>query len=219
MLSTHAADKDSGSQMSSPVATLSGVWELPPLILHPFNERISPGALLESSKAALMLSGMVPSDGSDPDDLRRSLLAGRYAEVRMLYYLGKDVLRWICQCQDLVERTPELRDSDLRVQSFAGLLTGDPPDKVREKLLSWGVADYAAVFARAIGLNCAFTEPPKFDLLTTEFLSCYHHFGDALFRCFMELQPFRKISAANFRFDLYASGEYSHLLEQQWGGS
>jgi len=205
--------------MSSPVATLSGVWELPPLILHPFNERIPPGALLESSKAALMLSGMVPSDGSDPDDLRRRLLAGRYAEVRMLYYLGKDVLRWIDQCQDLVERRPELRDSDLRVQSFAGLLTGNPPDNVKEKLLSWGVADYASVFARAIGLNSIFTQPPKFDLLTAHFLGSYHHYGDGLFRCFMELQPFLKISAESFRFDLYASGEYSRLLEQQWGES
>jgi len=205
--------------MSSPPETLSGVWELPPLILYPFNERIPPSTLLESSKAAMMLSGMVPNDGSDPEDLRRRLLAGRYAEVRMLYYLGKDVLRWIDQCQDLVERTGELRGGDLRVQSFAGWLTGNPPDNVREKLLSWGVADYAAVFARAIGLNSIFTEPPKFDLLTAQFLSSYHHYGDALFRCFMELQPFRKISTANFRFDLYASGEYSRLLEQQWGGS
>jgi hypothetical protein len=203
--------------MSSPVAALSGVWELPPLILHPFNERIAPGALLESSKAALMLSGMVPNDGSDPDDLRRRLLAGRYAEVRMLYYLGKDVLRWMDQCQDLVERTPELHAGDLHVQSFAGLLTGNPPGNVREKLLSWGVTDYSAVFARAIGLNSIFTEPPKFDLLTAAFLASYHHYGDALFRCFMELQPFRNISHENFRFDLYASGEYSRLLEQQWG--
>jgi hypothetical protein len=68
-----------------------------PLFLYPFNERISPAALLESSKAALMLSGMVPSDGSDPDVLRRSVLAGRYAEVRLLCYLGKDVVRWIDQ--------------------------------------------------------------------------------------------------------------------------
>ena len=203
--------------MSSPVAALSGVWELPPLILHPFNERIPPGALLESSKAALMLSGMVPSDGSDSDELRCGLLAGRYAEVRMLYYLGKDVLRWMDQCQDLVERTSELGGSNLRVQSFAGLLTGNPPDNIREKLLSWGVADYSAVFARAIGLNSIFTEPPKFDLLAAAFLASYHHYGDALFRCFMELQPSLKISADNFHFDLYASGEYSRLLEQQWG--
>lgn len=71
----------------------------------------------------------------------------------MLYYLGKDVLRWMVQCQDLVERTPELVGSDLQVQSFAELLTGNPPDNVREKLLSWGVADYASVFASAIGLE------------------------------------------------------------------
>jgi hypothetical protein len=62
--------------MTSPVAALGGVGDLPPLILYPFNERIPPGALLESLKVALMLSGMVPSDGSDPEDLRRRLLAG-----------------------------------------------------------------------------------------------------------------------------------------------
>jgi hypothetical protein len=74
-----------------------------------------------------------------------------------------------------------------------------------------------AVFARAIGMNWIFTEPPKFDLLAAHFLASYHHNGDALFRCFRQLQPFRKISAANFRFGLYDSGEYSRLLEQQWG--
>ena len=51
---------------------------------------------------------VVPSDGSDPDVLRPSVLAGRYAKVRMLYHLGKDVVRSIDQCQDLVERTPVL---------------------------------------------------------------------------------------------------------------
>jgi hypothetical protein len=30
----------------------------------------------------------------------------------MLYYLGKDVVRLIGQCQDLVERTPELRGGE-----------------------------------------------------------------------------------------------------------
>ena len=27
----------------------------------------------------------------------------------MLFYVGKDLLRWIDQCLELVERTPELR--------------------------------------------------------------------------------------------------------------
>jgi hypothetical protein len=75
--------------MSPPSGTLSGVWELPPLILYPFNERIPPSTLLDSSKAALMLSGLVPRDGTDPEDLRRRMLSGRYAEVRMLFSWGR----------------------------------------------------------------------------------------------------------------------------------
>ena len=77
----------------SPAITKLGetVWELPPLILHPFNERVPPSALLENSKAALMLSGLIPSEGQDQDELKRRLITGRYSEMRMLYFLGKDV--------------------------------------------------------------------------------------------------------------------------------
>jgi hypothetical protein len=203
--------------MSPPLRTLSGVWELPPLILYPFNERIPPSTLLDSSKAALMLSGLVANDGTDPEDLKRRLLAGRYAEVRMLFFLGKDVLRWVEQCQDFVQRTPELNGTgDLRAQSFAGLITDNPPENVSSKLVGWGVADYASVFARGVGLNSIFTEPPRFDSVSASFLCSYHHYADALFRCYMQLQPYRKIERSNFHFDLYASGEYSRLLEAQW---
>src|SRR5262245_48233388 len=60
------ADKTTGEQMPTPMTTFGEtVWMLPPLILHPFNERVPPSALLENSKAALMLSGLIPSDGSD----------------------------------------------------------------------------------------------------------------------------------------------------------
>jgi hypothetical protein len=58
------------------------VWELPALILHPFSERASPEPLLENSKAALMLSGLLPSDGYDRHVLTRKLLAARYSEIR-----------------------------------------------------------------------------------------------------------------------------------------
>jgi hypothetical protein len=108
----------------------------------------------------------------------------------MLYYLGKDLLRSIDHCQDLVDRTPELRGNGLEPQSFASLLTGDPPENVREKPDSWGIADSATVFARAFGLNSIFTEAPKFDLLTAHFPGSYHHWGDALFRCFMGTAAF-----------------------------
>jgi hypothetical protein len=203
----------------SPAITILGetVWDLPPLILHPFNERVPPSTLLENSKAALMLSGLIPSDGSDQEDLKRRLLAGRYSEVRMLFFLGKDVLRWIDQCMDWSERVPELASAEIRRQSFAVLLTTSPPAPVKEKLIRWGVADYVSIFSRAIGLNAMFAEPPSFEGLAEDFLRNYHRYADFLYRCYMESQPHQNIDSKNFRFDLYASGEYSRLLESEWG--
>ena len=194
----------------------STVWELPPLILYPFNEHLPPASLLESSKAALMLSGLIPNDGTERGVLQRRLLAGRYAEIRMLFFLGKDVLRWVEQCQEMVERTPELLGAELHGQSFANLLIGSPPPAVLSKLLAWGVADYAALFSRGIGLKSAFVAPPPLDLLTAEFVTGYHRGADALFRCYMESQTHRTITHQNFHFDLYASGEYTRMLETQW---
>src|SRR5438094_6253923 len=60
------------------------VWDLPPLILHPFNERVPPAALLENSKAAFMLSDLIRNEGTDSEDLKRRLLSGRYSDIRML---------------------------------------------------------------------------------------------------------------------------------------
>jgi hypothetical protein len=192
------------------------VCELPPLILHPFNERVSPASLLENSKAALILAGLIPAEGADPDTLQRRLLAGRYSEVRMLFFLGKDVFRWIAQCLECVEREPLLRSGGILAQSFARLLTVDPPETVRQKLLQWGVTDYSSIFTRAIGLNAMFTEPPPFDRLADEFLRNYHRYGDALYQCYMDSQPYTAIGHYNFRFQLFASGEYSRMLESEW---
>jgi len=192
------------------------VWVLPPLILHPFNERVPPSALLENSKAALMLSGLIPSDGSDQEDLKRRLLAGRYSEIRMLYFLGKDVFRWIEQCVEWGQRVPELNGAEIRPQSFAALLTADPPQAVKEKLVRWGVVDYVSIFTRAVGLNAMFIQPPAFDTLAEEFLQSYHRYADFLYRCYLDSQPYRTVASANFHFELYASGEYSRMLESQW---
>jgi hypothetical protein len=164
-----------------------------------------------------MLSGMIPGDGTDPADLKRRLMRGRYSEMRMLFFLGKDVMRWMDQCMEWAERVPELAGAgDLCAQSFAGLLTSSPPGPVKEKLIRWGVADYVSIFARAIGMNAAFVDPPPTDLLSEEFLRGYHRYADCLYRCYMESQTHRVIGPANFRFELYASGEYSRMLENQW---
>ena len=192
------------------------VWDLPPLILHPFNEHTPPSVLLDSSKAALMLSGLIPADGADPDELSRRVLVGRYGEIRMLFFLGKDVFRWLEQCLDWVTRIPELSDREWRVQSFAALLGLSIPAEVKEKLTRWGVTDYVAIFRRAIGMNALFANPPAFADLADEFLRNYHKYADSLYSRFMELQEYPKLDVQRCRFQLYASGEYSRMLESQW---
>ncbi len=202
----------------SPAKTTFGaaVWDLPPLILHPFNERVPAAALLENSKAALMLSGLIPTDGADRDELKKRLLAGRYSEMRMLFFLGKDVCRWLDQCVEWAERTPALVGREVERQSFASLLTSSPPEAVKGKLVRWGVADYASIFSRGIGMNAVFVEPPGFETLSEDFLRNYHRYADSMYRCYLDAQVHCKLGPENFQFALYASGEYSRLLESQW---
>jgi hypothetical protein len=203
--------------MSTPLINLGqSVWTLPPLILHPFNERVSPAALLDNSKAALMLSGLIPNDGSGEDELQRRLLAGRCGETRMLFYLGKDVFRWMAQCTEWAAGVEELQAHGLAEQSFARLLTAHSPDTVRDKLALWGVSDYVSIFSRAIGFYAVFALPPSIESSTGEFLRHYYRYADALYRAWLDSHPSPVITAANFRFDLYASGEYSKLLESEW---
>lgn len=202
--------------MPTPINSGAAVWELPPLILHPFNERVPPSQLLENSKAALVLSGLLPDEGDDHAELLRRLLAGRYSEVRMLFFLGRDVFRWIEQCMEWSRRSPSPGNPDLAPQSFARLLAEQPPEKVREKLLRWGVCDHASIFSRAIGLNVLFCEVPTFNGLAEEFLRNYHRYADSVFSSYLESQSHCRIGADLFQFELYASGEYSHKLESEW---
>ena len=77
--------------MSTPIKTLGETeWVLPPLILHPFNERVPPSTLLENSKAALMLSGLMPSDGSDEDELKRRLII-TLNMTRVVQHIGQAI--------------------------------------------------------------------------------------------------------------------------------
>jgi hypothetical protein len=163
-----------------------------------------------------MLSGLMPSDGADPSELRRRLLAGRYSEIRMLYFLGKDVLRWAEQCVEWASGQTELQQMNLRPQSFSELLTAWPPAAVVDKLTHWGVADHSAIFSRGIGLNAIFAAAPGFELLSEDFLAYYHRFAGAAYGCYLELESHDSIRAAQFHFDLYASGEYTRMLESQW---
>ena len=199
-------------------ATLSPAktYTLPPLILHPFSDAAGPNKLVESSRASMMIQGLLPNSEFSSDQLDRKLLEGRFCEIRMLFYVGKDLLRWMEQCMDVVERNGELIKAGVRPESFAAFLVEDPPVAVREKLKKWGVADYKAIFTRAIGLNAVFAGVPARELLSDEFIRNYYRFADHMFACRQMLHVFTEIRSANFTFDLYASGEYSRMLEREW---
>jgi hypothetical protein len=202
--------------MSANAFIADRVWKLPPLILHPFSDSSSPHRLLQSSRASLMLQGLLPNEELSVDQLRNMLLEGRFCEIRMLFYVGKDLVRWIDQCSDAAERESPLQSARVEWQSFAQLLVEEPPLGVREKLRAWGVADYNAIFARAIGLNCVFAEPPDRSVLSDDFIRNYHRFADQMFAAKQAERRFTRIRSADFEFELFASGEYSRILARQW---
>jgi hypothetical protein len=192
--------------------------QLPPLILHPFADAKGPDKLVESSRASLMLQGLLPSGERTTDELDRALIDGRYCEIRMLFYVGKDLTRWIEQCLDHIKdlRVFEARGKAINYQSFAAYLVNHTPASVQSKLRKWGVADYKTIFTRALGLNAMLADVPPREMLSEEFLRNYYRYADQLFACRQNQSEFADISDMGFDFEIFASGEYSRMLEQEW---
>ena len=181
-------------------------WTLPPLILHPFSGPSGPDKIVESSRA----------NHRSEEELHRKLYEGRYQEVRMLFYVGKDLERWMEQCQDYISRIPELEGRDIQPISFVDMLVHRAPRHIVDKLKGWGVVNHAALFSRAVGLRGVFQDMPPIYLLSQEFLLNYYRYADHMFSCRLKLAPFSAIEPKDFQFELFASREYSQLLEEQW---
>jgi hypothetical protein len=190
-------------------------WELPPLILHPFADR--GGA--EKIQRAANVSSVLADSGSitvSDEELARRYLESRYSEFRMLCFIGKDIGRWIDQCVDFVRRTEDLSRSRIRPQSFADLLLQHPPKCVEAKLQAWGVADSRSIFIRAIGLHAIFPHAPEPEVVSDGFLRDYQQYAESLYACSQQIEPFPELADGRFHFGLFASGEYSQILEREW---
>jgi hypothetical protein len=187
---------------------------LPPLILHPFGGDNGTAQLLEGSRAAIALQ---QASLSNPQyaDIQQRVILGRYQEIRMLLFLGKDIFRWIDQCMDQMDRSGDI-GIRINSQCFSALIVDTPPAAVRKKLEDWGVSDRRAVFSRAIGIRCLFEEPPGIDMLSPMFLEHYHRFADYAYICFQQMKPWQPMDGASFDFKIYASEEYSRMLSEQW---
>ena len=205
------------SSFGTAPALANNVQTLPPLILHPFADAGGPGKLVESSRANLKLQGLLPQGEATREDLDRALLDGRYSELRMLFYVGKDLARWIEQCLEFVERHQDTLPRGICYQSFASLLIQDPPTPVQAKLRKWGVGDYKSIFSRALGLHTMFAAAPPHEILSEEFVRSYFRFADQIFHSKQSECDFTPLSSREFNFELYSSGEYSRMLERSWG--
>ncbi len=209
----------SNATSESGASPIHGVHTLPPLILHPFTESASTVRVLESAKASIsMLREADPSDEKN-EELERQMLDGRFTEFRMLFYVGKDVCRWLEQCIDTCDRLPELSAAGLSQQAFARLLIEDTPPDVAEKLKSWGVIEYSRIFSRSIGIYNQFREPPTAEMFQTNYLRYYYRFADYAFAAWKDLKKSPVITREQFPFTLYASGEYTKMLEEEWRGT
>lgn len=192
------------------------VCALPPLILHPFTESASTIHVLESAKASLSAIEHGEPQEHERAHLEQRMVEGRYAEVRMLFYVGKDIYRWLEQCVETCERSEELGLAKVRAQSFARLLIEDTPEDVAEKLKEWGVIEFGRIFSRAIGIHSQFCEPPPVELLQNDYLRHYYRYADYAFVSWRDQETSPVLPADKFPFSLYASGEYTKLLEREW---
>ena len=207
----------SSSFGTSPAPRRGVALTLPPLILHPFADAAGPSRLVESSRASLKLQGLLPAGEATREELDNALLEGRYSELRMLFYVGKDLTRWIEQCVEFVTRNHQRMPHGITFQSFASLLIQGAPPTVEAKLRKWGVADYKSIFSRALGLQCLFADVPGRQFLADEFVRNYFRYADQLFTSKQSECEFTSVSTGDFTFELYSSGEYSRMLERSWG--
>jgi hypothetical protein len=163
-----------------------------------------------------MIQGLLPSGELSEVEILHRLLSGRLCELRMLYYVGKDLQRWIDQCAEIAGRDAVLREAGVTAASFVHLLVEHLPESVCAKLVRWGVADYKSIFTRALGINSVFASAPDIETLNPDFIRYYYRYADQMFACRQALNSFRTLPPESFRFELFASGEYSRMLEREW---
>lgn len=194
-------------------------FRLPPLILHPFSTPEDTSVLMDSSRASLAIQGFLPKQDAPSNDLDAKLLRGRYAELRMLFYIGKDLMRWTEQCCEMASASPYFERRRLRPETFAVLLVQHVPPHVKTKLEGWGVLDFSALFRRSIGLHSVFADLPDTSQMNPDFLRRYHRHLDHWYEHRLRESIFDRPEPNEFTFDLYASGEYTMMLEESWKSS
>jgi len=108
------------------------VWEMPPLILHLFNQRVPADSLLENSRAALMLSGLYPATAQAAKNFAAASSLDAWARSACCIFSARISSAGWTSGVESVRRIPEYDEAGIRTQSFAGLLISDTPGAVKE---------------------------------------------------------------------------------------
>ena len=159
------------------------VWKLPPLILHPFSDATSPQKLVQSSRASLMLQGLLPTESYDVEQLQTILLDGRYCEVRILFYVGKDLVRWIDQCTEVVEsRAAPASHRDRMAKLFqpSGRRLSPARPQQAPAVGSCRLQSHLWACNRS---ECCLLRMRRTGQLANDFIRNYHQFADHMFAC------------------------------------
>jgi hypothetical protein len=121
------------------------------------------------------------------------------------------------QCAESTRITDLFEGRRMKLDSFGLVLIQHVPANVRTKLEGWGVLDFASLFRRSLGLHAVFQEFPSADALSPDFLRRYHRYLDQWYEQRVKDAGCDTPTANEFTFELYASGEYTLLLEESWG--
>ncbi len=132
----------------------------------------------------------------------------------MLCFLGKDLDRWVGQCLEMAPGGPDLQG--VKEASYISMLLFDPPESVTRKMHEWGIGRYQIVFSRALGLNLVYPFPPVAQALSESLLRNFHIYADTLFDLRLKMGAGEELHGQECQFEIYASNEYSKLLERSW---
>ena len=174
-----------------------------------------PGKLVPKLARQLDANGLLPSSDRIKSEVssRENCSKDRVSEIRMLFFVGKDLLRWIAHCMDFVERHPQLRKCAIKEQLSPAHLIQNAPAEVAAKLRKVGVVDYRSIFGRALGLNALFADIPPRELLTDDFIRNYYRFADQMFQSKQGSVTYSEIKDCGFEYEIYASGESTASTE------
>jgi len=186
------------------------------LILHPFNERVPALYLLENSKAALMLSGLNSSDGSDQRRLKApSSKPAGMGEVRMLFFLGKE-------CVPLIEvhRMGGTHSDCMmlnRGAQFCRPAYGQSANRCKREADAVGGIRLRIHLFACHCLNTMFAGLRSSTAWPRSFSATYHRYADSCTGCYMESQPHGQIASKTFALTCMTLGSTRECSDRVGG--